>query len=135
MNLMDKMDFVGISTLAKRLSLIAGKKMDNQQAYYIINCLLGLKKVNKGCYDWAEYMSLEDSGKVKRAVNEYLNDTSFKIKPSKFTPIGLQRPEPKEKDETDMEYVSNQLLKNDEVWFEARKRIGRIIREELMRLC
>lgn len=129
------MNLVRIDTLAKRLSLIAGRKIDNQQAYYIVNCLLKMKKANKWCYDWQQYMSLEDSGKVNDAVQYYLNDTSFKISPSKFTPIGLQGQEPKEKDETDMEYASNQLLKNDEVWFEMRKRMGKIIREELMRLC
>ena len=134
MNLTANMERVRIETLAKRLSLIAGQPIDNQQAYHIINNLLGIHKINKYHYDWDEYFHREDAGDVAKALDFYFNDTSFKIKPNKTT-AKKEWPEPPRPNEEDMDFVSRELLKKDEVWNESKRRINRIIREELLRIC
>lgn len=129
---MDRMDVVNINQLRKRLSSISKRTLDNQQTYYIVNKLLKVPVVKKGLYDWGAYFRMEDYGTVDRVLREYFNDTSQKIKPGKTVDVPAEPSMP----DADMAHVSRELLKNDEVWFEENKRkIGRIIREELLKLC
>lgn len=130
-NSMGEMEIVSLKQLKDRLSAIAGVNFDNQQAYHIVNNILRIPKAKKYHYDWDYYFRMEDSGKVGKLLKEYLSDTSQKIKPKKQEWVI----EPPQMEDADMEKVSRDLLKKDEVWYEMRKRLGRIIREELFRVC
>lgn len=129
------MDLVNIYQLQKRLSLVAKKELTTQNAYYIVNKLLGLEKVNKWGYDWEKYIRMEDSGLVQRVVDKYLRGEYDKKKEPIPVFSGKRTSYEIPKDETSMDYLSNQMLKDDEVWYESRRKINKIIREELLRLC
>lgn len=126
------MDRVNISQVMKYVNDVCRTDLTKQETYYVIEILLKIRKINEYQYNFDDIFFAYDTGRLDKAVSKVMSNREKKAI-SKEAPYPEHKSLPKEK--SPMEKASDELLKKDEVWYEMNKRIGKIIREELMRLC
>lgn len=126
------MDRVNISQVMKYVNDVCRTDLTKQETYYVIEILLKIRKINEYQYNFDDIFFAYDTGRLDNAVRRVMTNREKKTN-NKEAPYPEHQSLPKQKSQ--MELASDELLKNDEVWYEINKRIGEIIREELIRIC
>ena len=121
------MKLVNIWQLKKDLESMFRMPIPKNRIFHIIENIIGLRKVDNHNYSWDDFDTMfmqneqkyQKVGKYIQSLNEPVDDYDGYFED--------------ESPESNMNNVSNELLKDDDVFYESlTRRIGKILREEIM---
>lgn len=121
------MKLVNIWQLRKDLEKMFRMPIPKNRIFHIIENIIGLEKVDNFHYSWDDFDTMfmqneqkyQKVGKYIQSLNEPVDDYDGYFED--------------ESPESNMDNVSNELLKDDDVFYESlTRKIKRILREEIM---
>lgn len=121
------MKLVNIWQLKKDLESMFRMSIPKNRIFHIVENIIGLRKVDNHNYSWDDFdiMFMQNEQKYQKVgryiqrLNEPVDDYDGYFED--------------ESPESNMDNVSNELLKDDDVFYESlTRRIERILREEIM---
>lgn len=121
------MKLVNIWQLKKDLESMFRMPIPKNRIFHIIENIIGLEKVDNHNYSWDDFDTMfmqneqkyQKVGRYIQRLNEPVDDYDGYFED--------------ESPESNMDNVSNELLKDDDVFYESlTRRIGKILREEIM---
>lgn len=121
------MKLVNIWQLKKDLESMFRMSIPKNRVFHIVENIIGLRKVDNHNYSWDDFDTMfmqneqkyQKVGRYIQRLNEPVDDYDGYFED--------------ESPESNMDNVSNELLKDDDVFYESlTRRIERILREEIM---
>lgn len=121
------MKLVNIWQLKKDLESMFRMPIPKNRIFHIVENIIGLRKVDNHNYSWDDFDTMfmqneqkyQKVGRYIQRLNEPVDDYDGYFED--------------ESPESNMDNVSNELLKDDDVFYESlTRRIERILREEIM---
>lgn len=121
------MKLVNIWQLKKDLESMFRMSIPKNRIFHIVENIIGLRKVDNHNYSWDDFDTMfmqneqkyQKVGRYIQRLNEPVDDYDGYFED--------------ESPESNMDNVSNELLKDDDVFYESlTRRIERILREEIM---
>ena len=121
------MKLVTIWQLRKDLEKMFRMPIPKNTVFHIVENIIGLQKVDNFHYSWDDFDTMfmqneqkyQKVGKYIQSLNEPVDDYDGYFED--------------ESPESNMDNVSNELLKDDDIFYETlTRRIGKILREEIM---